>query len=117
MQPNCNGPTPAHVAISWLALRHPLVFPTLSTPPLSSIRVDAAPTTNYTQTMECKKSSNARFCNCTYPGCERHGICSECLHYHLGMRQLPACCFPEDVERTYDRSFERFAGLVNTGKV
>jgi hypothetical protein len=28
------------------------------------------------------------------------------------MRQLPACCFPNDVERTYDRSFERFAQLV-----
>jgi hypothetical protein len=33
------------------------------------------------------------------------------------MRQLPACCFPKDVERTYDRSFERFAALVSTGKV
>ena len=66
--------------------------------------------------MECKKASNARFCNCTYPGCEKHGICCECLHYHLGLRQLPACCFPKDVERTYDRTFERFAGLVSTGK-
>jgi hypothetical protein len=25
------------------------------------------------------------------------------------MRQLPACCFPDDVEKTYDRSFEKFA--------
>jgi hypothetical protein len=30
---------------------------------------------------------------------------------------LPACCFPDDVERTYDRSFARFAALVNEGKV
>ena len=67
--------------------------------------------------MECKKSSNARFCKCTYPGCERHGICCECLRYHLGLRQLPGCCFPQDVERTYDRSFERFADLVSSGKV
>ena len=81
------------------------------------IRVDAPRWTLYTQTMECKKSSNARFCNCTYPGCEKHGICCECLHYHLGMRQLPACCFPKDVERTYNRSFERFAGLVTACKV
>jgi len=22
--------------------------------------------------------------------------------------ELPACCFPADVEKTYDRSFERF---------
>jgi hypothetical protein len=67
--------------------------------------------------MECKKSSNARFCKCTYPGCEKHSICCECLRYHLGMRQLPGCCFPKDVERTYDRSFERFADLVSSGKV
>jgi hypothetical protein len=33
------------------------------------------------------------------------------------MRQLPACCFPKDVERTYDRSFERFAALVSSGHV
>ena len=37
--------------------------------------------------------------------------------YHLDMRQLPACCFPKDVERTYDRSFERFAELVAAAKV
>jgi hypothetical protein len=24
------------------------------------------------------------------------------------MRELPACCFPADAERTYDRSFEYF---------
>jgi hypothetical protein len=33
------------------------------------------------------------------------------------MRQLPACCFPDDVERTYDRSFERFAGLVRANAI
>jgi len=33
------------------------------------------------------------------------------------MQQLPACCFPDEVERTYDRSFERFAQLVNSGAV
>jgi hypothetical protein len=22
--------------------------------------------------------------------------------------ELPACCFPDDIERTYDRSFEKF---------
>jgi hypothetical protein len=87
------------------------------TRPREAIRVDAPTTTNYTQTMEYKKSSNARFCTCTYPGCEKHGICCECLHYHLGLRQLPACCFPKDVERTYDRTFERFAGLVSAGQV
>lgn len=67
--------------------------------------------------MECKKSSNVKSCNCSYPGCARHGICCECLRYHLGARELPACCFPDEVERTYDRSFERFAQLVNARAV
>jgi hypothetical protein len=25
------------------------------------------------------------------------------------MKQLPGCCFPEEVEKTYDRSFRAFA--------
>jgi hypothetical protein len=33
------------------------------------------------------------------------------------MRELPACVFPDDVERTYDRSFEKFADLVREGKI
>jgi hypothetical protein len=33
------------------------------------------------------------------------------------MRELPACCFPADVERTYNRSFEKFAELVKDGKI
>ncbi|KAA0015151.1 MAG: cytosolic protein, partial [Thermoplasmata archaeon] len=36
------------------------------------------------------------------------GKCCECLRYHLSRRELPACCFPKEVERTYDRSFEKF---------
>ena len=51
---------------------------------------------------------NLKRCTCSYPGCDRKGHCCECLHYHLTMRQLPACCFPPDAERTYDRSFEKF---------
>ncbi|MFN3922020.1 MAG: DUF6485 family protein, partial [Caldimicrobium sp.] len=39
------------------------------------------------------------------------------LHYHLKMRQLPACAFPPFAEATYDRSFEHFAKLVMEGKV
>jgi hypothetical protein len=30
---------------------------------------------------------------------------------------LPACCFPSDAERTYDRSFEHFARLVKEKRV
>ena len=61
-------------------------------------------------------TTNLKRCNCSYGGCPRQGICYECLQYHLGMRQLPACCFPDAVERTYDRSFERFAQLVQAGR-
>lgn len=67
--------------------------------------------------MECKQSSNKAFCNCSYEPCGRKGICCDCLQYHLRSRQLPACCFPDDVEQTYDRSFAQFAALVNEGKV
>jgi hypothetical protein len=67
--------------------------------------------------MECKKEKNLANCNCTYGGCPRKGVCCDCLSYHLAMRQLPACCFPDNVEKTYDRSFKRFAELVNSGAV
>jgi len=61
--------------------------------------------------MECKRERNAKACNCTYDPCPRKGMCCECVRYHLAMRELPACAFPADAERTYDRSFERFASL------
>jgi hypothetical protein len=67
--------------------------------------------------MECNQEKNNKNCNCTYEPCPRKGNCCECIQYHLKMRQLPACCFPDDVERTYDRSFETFADLVTKGKV
>ncbi|MFO8033911.1 MAG: DUF6485 family protein [Candidatus Bipolaricaulota bacterium] len=61
---------------------------------------------------ECPvRTENAERCPCTYPGCPRKGRCCECLRYHLASQQLPACCFPPEVERTYDRSFTRFAQL------
>ncbi|MDO8587405.1 MAG: DUF6485 family protein [Armatimonadota bacterium] len=57
---------------------------------------------------ECNSSKNMSRCNCSYSGCSRKGKCCECLHYHLSNNQLPACAFPNDVEKTYDRSFARF---------
>ncbi len=62
--------------------------------------------------MECNLEANKSACNCTYEPCPRKGKCCECIQYHLKMRELPACAFPPEVERTYDRSFERFAALV-----
>lgn len=58
--------------------------------------------------MECNKSKNMKDCNCTYEPCSRKGKCCECLRYHMQMQQLPACYFPPDVEKTYDRSYARF---------
>jgi hypothetical protein len=67
--------------------------------------------------MDCNKNRNLKNCNCTYDPCSRKGVCCECLSYHLAMRQLPGCCFPDAVEKTWDRSFERFAQLVTAGEV
>lgn len=67
--------------------------------------------------MDCKKEKNLDKCNCTYDPCSRKGVCCDCLTYHLNKRQLPACCFPKDAEKTYNRSFEHFAELVAKHKV
>jgi len=61
--------------------------------------------------MECKSQENQKGCACTYPGCSRKGLCCECLKHHLKRDELPACCFPPDVEKTYDRSIETFIEL------
>ncbi|MCD6589933.1 hypothetical protein J7K74_01990 [Candidatus Woesearchaeota archaeon] len=58
--------------------------------------------------MECKKDSNLEHCPCTYEPCGRKGMCCECIRYHLSRNELPACFFPPEVERTYDRSIKRF---------
>jgi hypothetical protein len=55
--------------------------------------------------------ANADFCNCTYEPCPRKGNCCACVQYHAKLNQLPACFFPPEVERTYDRSFRRFVDL------
>lgn len=62
--------------------------------------------------MECKKTKNAERCTCSYDPCSRHGVCCDCLAYHLRSRELPGCCFPKAAEATFDRSFEHFARLV-----
>ena len=62
--------------------------------------------------MECKKEQNLKRCNCTYP-CSKKGVCCDCIASHLAIRELPACCFPDEVEKTYDRSFKAFAKAWN----
>jgi len=67
--------------------------------------------------MECKLDRNKRNCNCTYEPCSRKGNCCDCLNYHLSARELPACCFPAEAERGFDRSFEHFAQLVTQRRI
>jgi len=58
---------------------------------------------------QCPNSKkNSSRCTCSYDGCSNHALCCECIHKHLAARQLPGCCFPPDVEKTYDRSFRKF---------
>lgn len=63
--------------------------------------------------MECSPDKNKAICNCSYEPCSRKGKCCECVAYHLRNEEVPACFFPNDIERTYDRSFKRFAEYVN----
>jgi len=67
--------------------------------------------------MECKKDRNLKACTCTYEPCSRKGLCCDCISYHLKSRELPACAFPKEAEKTYDRSFEHFVKLVSAGKI
>lgn len=67
--------------------------------------------------MECNKEKNMSRCSCSYDPCSRKGICCECVAYHVKKRQIPACFFPDNPERTYDRSFQHFACLLAEGKI
>ncbi len=58
--------------------------------------------------MECSIDKNRSSCTCTYEPCSRKGKCCECIAYHRRSGELPGCLFPPEVERTYDRSIERF---------
>jgi hypothetical protein len=65
---------------------------------------------------ECKNyKKNLERCTCSYEPCARKGFCCECLEYHRGHGELPGCFFPAEVERTYDRSLQRFLSLHRRG--
>jgi hypothetical protein len=58
---------------------------------------------------ECpEKSVHLEGCNCTY-ACSKKGKCCECVTYHRGMGEFPACFFGAKAEKTYDRSFAALA--------
>jgi len=61
---------------------------------------------------DCKNyEKNLAKCNCTYEPCPRKGICCECIEYHKKLGELPACFFPDEVERTFDRSIRKYISL------
>jgi hypothetical protein len=51
---------------------------------------------------------NLKNCTCSYEPCARKGLCCQCIQYHRRNGELPACYFPDQVEKTYDRSISRF---------
>lgn len=67
--------------------------------------------------MDCKKEKNLTSCACTYSPCSHKGICCDCIAKHVRNRELPACCFSKEAEKTFDRSFEHFARLVGQNKL
>lgn len=61
--------------------------------------------------MECSRTESKGGCACTYEPCSRKGICCQCIAYHLASEELPACAFPPEVEKTYNRSFRAFVSV------
>jgi hypothetical protein len=59
--------------------------------------------------MECANFEfNLKNCPCTWEPCDKKGFCCKCISYHKKRGELPACFFPKEVERTYDRSIKKF---------
>lgn len=58
--------------------------------------------------MNCQRETNLKTCPCTYPDCPRKGWCCECIKHHLKNKELPACAFSAEAEKTFDRSFKKF---------
>lgn len=63
---------------------------------------------------ECNVEQNKAACSCTYEPCSRKGNCCQCVKYHQAKGELPACFFPADVERNYDRSIKIFVETYQT---
>ena len=66
--------------------------------------------------MECKQEQNSKDCPCTWSDCPRKGLCCDCIKYHWGRGELPACLFSKEAEKTYDRSIENFIREQNSHK-
>lgn len=67
--------------------------------------------------MNCvNQESNKQSCNCTYP-CAKQGLCCQCITYHRSRNELPACYFPAQAEKSYNRSIEHFVRLYQSGQL
>jgi len=63
---------------------------------------------------ECaNREENLSHCTCTYPSCERKGMCCECIRYHREAGEIPGCLFPPDIEKTFDRSVRKFIEVMS----
>lgn len=51
---------------------------------------------------------NLEHCSCSYSGCDKQGLCCQCVAYHRQMRQIPGCFFSAEGEQSYDRSYANF---------
>jgi|Deesub1362B_J571_1020462.scaffolds.fasta_scaffold00203_17 hypothetical protein len=54
---------------------------------------------------------NLQECTCTYANCEKRGNCCKCVSYHKKRGELPGCFFPSEIERTYDRTIDKFVEI------
>ncbi len=65
--------------------------------------------------MECvNREKNLSKCTCSYPGCERKGMCCECIRHHREAKEIPACLFPPEAEKTFDRSVRKFVEAMGS---
>ncbi|MCX5702603.1 MAG: DUF6485 family protein [Candidatus Omnitrophica bacterium] len=60
------------------------------------------------------QKQNIANCNCSYEPCSRKGICCECVYYHRKNDQIPACFFPPEIEKTYDRSIKNLVAIYKS---
>lgn len=58
--------------------------------------------------MDCTKKKNADQCSCTYLTCDKRGACCQCVAFHRSRGEMVGCYFKPEVEKTWDRSMERF---------
>ncbi|GAB6082126.1 DUF6485 family protein [Desulfuromonas carbonis] len=58
--------------------------------------------------MECTAKSSPTHCSCSYPGCDKHGNCCQCVLFHRQRNEIPGCFFSAAGERSYDRSLNHF---------